>query len=461
MPHLPAEIIDIIVGFATDVTVVQGYQDPRYMGLYLQRLRKILCTLSLVSRNWLPACRRELFKCHNVVFDVQESQKISDFLDVLRGRDQLPNLPHILSFIVTITLDIPIAWDRSIPRYPEEIFNLLDELAKRKEFFRPRTLGIYDNLVQLPAQSDICYRSDLISTIAKTFPTITQFHCLGTNVFDGCYTNFDHLVFFFKELQELDVRCWSISSSPDDDGSLHTYRFPEGLRALQYSDLFSLPNDALEPTLNWLRSHPPLRQMRRLLFTDAVPAGRTVIQGFINICPNLDALYLCYWDGWRMDESTSAIDLSHNKNLDRLCFYIPRFGDTNSASIRKEALLNTILLTVRTATSLRGSLEFLVDTRHFRERAISWWYSLGEAISALPHDVVIKVRMDHQTGHIFRQEKGEGIIRKGFRNLLKKHRRILFSSERREEWLYKPRGWDDFEEVAEQCTWKTIVIEDE
>uniref|UniRef100_A0A0W0F494 Uncharacterized protein n=1 Tax=Moniliophthora roreri TaxID=221103 RepID=A0A0W0F494_MONRR len=407
------------------------------------RNREILCAFALVSRNWLPACRRELFKCHNVVFDVQNSQKISDFLDILRGSDQLPNLPHILSFLVAITFIIPVTYVGSIAQFPEETLKFLDELAKRKMFFRPRTLCIDHNLVKLPDQSGICHRSDLISAIAKTFPTITQFH-LDTNVSDGCYNNLDHLVFFFKELQELDVRCWLISSSPHDDGSLYPYRFPEGLRALQYSDLFSLP-DYDSPTLNWLQSHPPLRQMRRLLFIDAVPSSHAVIQAFINICPNLDTLCLSYCARDQMDETTGVIDLSHSKDLDRLCLHIPGFGITYSDSVRKDLVLNSILFTAS----------------QFCERAIDWWYSLGEAISALPQDVVIKVRMDHQTGNIFRQEKGEGIIRMAFRNLLKKHRRILFSSERREEWLYKPRGWDDFEEVAEQCTWKTIVIEDE
>ncbi|ESK88128.1 hypothetical protein Moror_5613 [Moniliophthora roreri MCA 2997] len=462
MPHLPAEIIEIIVGFATDVTVVQGYQHRHYMEPYFQRLRKceILHTLSLVSRNWLPACRRGHFKRNDVVFDVQESQNISDFLDILRGRDQLPNLPHILSFFVTITLNTPIACAGSIARYPEEVFNFLDELAQRKEFFRPRTLCIYDNLVKLPDQGGICHRSDLISAIAKTFPTITEFH-FGTNVFDGFYTNFDHLVFFFKEIQELDVRCWSISSSPNDDGNLHTYRFPEGLRALQYSDPFFIPSDNLESTLSWLQSHPPLRQMRRLSFVKAVPSSRAVIQGFINICPNLDTFYLSCWNGDKTHETTGVIDLSHNKDLNRLCFYIPGFGNTNSDfSVREEALLNTILLTVRTATSLRGSLEFLVDASYFCERAISWWYSLGEAISALPQDVLVKIRMDYGSGFLFGRAKGESIIRRGFRNLLK-HRRFLFSTEGRDGWLYKPRGWDDFEEVADQYTWKTIAIEDE
>ncbi|KAI3615207.1 hypothetical protein WG66_003681 [Moniliophthora roreri] len=461
MPHLPAEIIDIIVGFATDVTVVQEYPRPHYMEPYLhsfeRRERSSLRSLSLVSRNWLPACRREHFKRHNFVFDTQEPEQISDFLNILRGRDQLPDLPHILSFIVTITLNTPIAWDRSIARYPEQILALFDELAKRKDIFRPRTLRIHDDIWKLPNQSGICHQSDLISAISETFPTITQFH-LDTNISDGCSTNLDHLVFFFKELQELDLTWWSIFSSPDGDGSLHTYRFPEGLRALQYSDLFSLPNDALEPTLNWLQSHPPLRQMRRLSFVNAVPSSRAVIQAFINICPNLDTLYLFYWGGDMINETTGPIDLSHNKHLDRLCFYIPEFRNIYSDCV--DEVWKTILFTVGTATLLRGSLEILVDARHFRERAIPWWYSLGEAMSALPQDVVLKVRVIHGYGYRFEQERRRKIIRRVIRHL-SKHRRILFCSVERTAWCHKPRGWDEFE-VADQCTqWKTIADEDE
>ncbi|KAI3616670.1 hypothetical protein WG66_011429 [Moniliophthora roreri] len=223
------------------------------------------------------------------------------------------------------------------------------------------------------------YRYDEFTSLFLVPPRRKYVHIALTRSFNirgflsRPYINSDGLGLGYEnagnEIQELDVRCWSISSSPNDDGNLHTYRFPEGLRALQYSDPFFIPSDNLESTLSWLQSHPPLRQMRRLSFVKAVPSSRAVIQAFINICPNLDTFYLSCWNGDKTHETTGVIDLSHNKDLNRLCFYIPGFGNTNSDfSVREEALLNTILLTVRTATSLRGSLEFLRRCSHGQSR---------------------------------------------------------------------------------------------
>uniref|UniRef100_A0A0W0F4D3 Uncharacterized protein n=1 Tax=Moniliophthora roreri TaxID=221103 RepID=A0A0W0F4D3_MONRR len=293
MSHFPPEIMDIIIGFAADGTSSLG---DSYIQWLQMREISLLSTLSLVSRNWLSACRRVLFKRLDFVFDVKDSRRISDFIDILRGRDHLPRIPHILSLLSTITLKLPIACVGSIANYPELMFTFLDELAKRKEFFRPKTLNIQDNLWKLPHHSCICHPSLLVWAIVEAFSTITHLN-FDAPIEPDCCSNLDHLMFFFNELRELDIWYYWPALSLTNGGGLHGYRIPESLRTLQFNTPLYFPGDHLDRTLDWLKLHPPLRQMRRLSFVNAAPSSHAVIQALADICPDLDALFLSYGDG--------------------------------------------------------------------------------------------------------------------------------------------------------------------
>ncbi|ESK88127.1 hypothetical protein Moror_5612 [Moniliophthora roreri MCA 2997] len=449
MSHFPPEIMDIIIGFAADGTSSLG---DSYIQWLQMREISLLSTLSLVSRNWLSACRRVLFKRLDFVFDVKDSRRISDFIDILRDRDHLPRIPHILSLLSTITLKLPIACVGSIANYPELMFTFLDELAKRKEFFRPKTLNIQDNLWKLPHHSCICHPSLLVWAIVEAFSTITHLN-FDAPIEPDCCSNLDHLMFFFNELRELDIWYYWPALSLTNGGGLHGYRIPESLRTLQFNTPLYFPGDHLDRTLDWLKLHPPLRQMRRLSFVNAAPSSHAVIQALADICPDLDALFLSYGDGDIIRKAADVIDLSHNKQLGRLCFQIPKFPILSS--VCEEAILETILHTVQTATSLSGSLEILIDASHLSFKKEHWWSLLGKAVSALPQHVVCQVRIVYG----FEGEIGEGIIRSLLQNLAPR-RRILFRSEESATWSYEPRGWQDFE-VADQSTWKSIAVEDE
>ncbi|EEB91044.1 hypothetical protein MPER_10668, partial [Moniliophthora perniciosa FA553] len=223
MPYIPPELISDIVAFTADANYSECLSE--------------LTPLSLVSRTWLTASRRELSQRRKFAIDVTETQEISDFLDIVQSRDRLPNLPHFLSFISIVIIEIPLGCSE-LTEIPEQTFTLLDKLANRQEFFQPKELHLtgYHSTFH---DSEECpsLPSRLITAISKTFSTITQLHFNTPPATDYC-SNFYYLHFSFKKLEAIHMTIWDAASFTNEvagDGSLYIYRLPEGLRTLEYN----------------------------------------------------------------------------------------------------------------------------------------------------------------------------------------------------------------------------------
>ncbi|EEB93432.1 hypothetical protein MPER_07906, partial [Moniliophthora perniciosa FA553] len=174
------------------------------------------------------------------------------------------------------------------------------------------------------------------------------------------------------------------------DGSPRIYRLPEDLHTLEY-DLHVIPDDYLQRISDWLRSNPPLHQMRHLSFINAAPASCRVMQDFINLCPALDIVCMFYRSSGIIHEPGAVLDLSRIERLDRLCLFIYEFPVNDL--IGEEHTLETILRTVQTATSLTGALDIVAHASHFDEVVIHWWFLLSKALCALPGDFVFKLQV--------------------------------------------------------------------
>ncbi|KAI3616527.1 hypothetical protein WG66_011426 [Moniliophthora roreri] len=400
MPHrsrsasiLPQEIIDIIVGFAANIAFVELCDTQHYKYPNFSDA----AISSSISRK------------------LNESPTSSIFCG-----EEIACQSYPISYSSTVTLQLPVVCPGS-NLYPRETFIFFRELRKRQSFFKPKTFCIRDSYRMMPHL--ICHEGPvrkqpdhpcLITALSETFSTVTKLD-LYTPLISKCCSDIHRIIFSLKELQELDIHYELLDSLAKG-----VYCMPEGLHALHFNALLHPVGDGLNFVVDWLRLHPSLRQMRYIS---------------VNIQP--------------ATHPGGVIDLTRHTQLHWLCFQIPKMKD-----LAWEPVSDSILRTLRTATWLHGSLEIQVDASNFCDERMNWWHSLGKALSLLPQDAVVKLRMVYMDGTKKGNEKD--IVKKVFQDAAI-HRQVSFRSERHAIWvLGEQDGCFGFPVLD---IWKYITVE--
>uniref|UniRef100_A0A0W0FNX4 F-box domain-containing protein n=1 Tax=Moniliophthora roreri TaxID=221103 RepID=A0A0W0FNX4_MONRR len=436
---LPPELIANIVGFASNTTKVAPIADEDDERLDTRQIRS-LSALSLVSQTWLHACRRNFRHCR-FVFDFNRPQSISKFLDLLRGRDDLPNLPHILSFLLRIKVQFCVA-SPDTSYYPQHIFIFLHELSKRKDFFRPIEFDVcnggivLESLYHRVAEQQMLYHPNLIPALSQTFRTTTRL--TYGEFFAECFSNLVHFICSFENLEEVDLKCRFARWLAND--SLRIYRIPQNLRTLHF-DIKCFCDNSRGIFIDWLQSHPPLPNMRHLSFLSTSQSHRAVTQALLNVCPQLDTLLISF--AVEDAQPGDVIDLTSQKQLRRLCFQVPPFDYSD-----REHAMDTVLRIVRTATPSLDCLELRLDASSFCEETMQHWKTCGTAVFALSQYVVMKLRIVYRENP---QGMGGNDIREDVIRRFQKlfvdpsiHSRILVCTEKIGEWWYLKQEWKYF-----------------